>query len=169
MISILREKLPICTWHVICNEGCKGDIVLMQDVYVVRALFGGALIGVSASALLLGLGRVAGISGIFGNLVIGPRTDVGFRVAFLLGLISAGLAAVWFAPALLGASPRSLPWVALAGLLVGVGTRLGSGCTSGHGVCGISRLSFRSLLATLTFIVTGALGVLLYRMIGVQP
>jgi uncharacterized membrane protein YedE/YeeE len=120
------------------------------------ALAGGALIGASASALLLLNGRVAGISGIFGGLVAPARGDVGWRALFLAGLVAGGLLLAMLAPGLMEA-PRA-PWLAIAigGLLVGAGTRLGSGCTSGHGVCGLSRLSGRSLAATLTFMAFGA-------------
>lgn len=121
------------------------------------ALLGGALIGLAASLLLLTSGRVAGVAGILGGVLLGPRGERAWRVAFLAGLVVAGFAAALVAPGVVAASPRSLPLVALAGLLVGVGTRLGSGCTSGHGVCGVSRLSPRSLVATAIFVAIGAL------------
>jgi uncharacterized membrane protein YedE/YeeE len=130
------------------------------------SLGGGMLIGLGASLLLLGIGRVAGVSGIAGHGLFGGRGERGWRVAFLVGLVAAGGAMSWMVPAAFGASPRALPGVALAGLLVGVGTRIGGGCTSGHGVCGISRLSSRSLFATLTFIATAALTVALVRWLG---
>ena len=133
------------------------------------ALAGGALIGLAASLLLLGTGRVAGISGIAGNLLFGARGDRAWRAAFLLGLVVAGAACTWLEPGLFAAPPRSMPLVAVAGVLVGLGTRLGGGCTSGHGVCGISRLSRRSLVATLTFIASGALTVALLRGLGGAP
>jgi uncharacterized protein len=124
------------------------------------SLLGGALIGASASALLFFNGRVAGISNIFGGVVIPRRGDVAWRVAFLLGLLAGGLAMYLARPsAFTFAVHRSLPIVGAAGLLVGFGTQLGSGCTSGHGVCGMSRLSPRSIVATLVFIATGALTV----------
>jgi uncharacterized membrane protein YedE/YeeE len=130
------------------------------------SLVGGILIGFGASLLLLGLGRVAGVSGIAGNWLFGTPGDRAWRAAFLIGLVSAGVVLAWLAPGAFGVSPRALPGVAVAGLLVGVGTRLGSGCTSGHGVCGISRLSSRSLVATLTFIATAALTVATVRWLG---
>lgn len=130
------------------------------------ALAGGALIGLAASVLLIGYGRIAGISGIAGNLLLGKAGDRAWRAAFLGGLLLAGLAAAWLAPGALGASPRPLAAVAAAGLLVGIGTRLGSGCTSGHGVCGLSRLSPRSLVATLAFILSGVITVTLLRWVG---
>jgi uncharacterized membrane protein YedE/YeeE len=127
------------------------------------SLLGGALIGLAASLLLWSTGRIAGISGIVAELLLGARGDRAWRAAFLAGLIAAGLACALLWPDTVGASPRSLPVVAGAGILVGVGTRLGNGCTSGHGVCGISRLSPRSIVATLTFMATGMLTVALWR------
>lgn len=119
------------------------------------ALLGGGLIGLSAALLWLTHGRIAGISGIAGS-VIQPQREP-WRWAFLAGLAAAGLVARFvYAPAI-GAPLRAMPWVIIAGLLVGFGTRLGSGCTSGHGVCGLSRLSGRSLVAVVTFMSTGAL------------
>lgn len=119
------------------------------------ALLGGALIGVAAALLLLLNGRIAGISGILGGLLRPVRGDAGWRIAFLLGLAGAPLLYMLFAPlpvTHIAAGPGAL---AMAGLLVGFGTRYGSGCTSGHGVCGISRLSLRSLVATAVFMATG--------------
>lgn len=127
----------------------------------IRALQGGALIGLSAS-LLLGLnGRVMGISGIVGGLLSPSAGDVAWRALFIAGLVGGGLVALALMPGAFSAGSASLGLVLLAGLLVGVGTRIGNGCTSGHGVCGISRFSPRSVAATLTFIGTGALTVLL--------
>jgi uncharacterized membrane protein YedE/YeeE len=117
------------------------------------ALMGGALIGLAATLLYAMLGRIAGISGIL-NSALDDRTDRGWRVAFLLGLVVA--ASAWLLGT--GVAPRSgfpLPWLIAAGLLVGFGTRLGSGCTSGHGICGLSRLSRRSLAAVLVFMGAG--------------
>jgi uncharacterized membrane protein YedE/YeeE len=129
----------------------------MHDFTPIPALIGGILIGLAATLLLVGSGRVAGVSGILGGLLVPARGDRGWRALFLLGLVVAGAVAAWVAPQNIGDSPRSLPLLALAGLLVGVGTRLGNGCTSGHGVCGLSRMSPRSLAATLTFIAVGML------------
>jgi uncharacterized membrane protein YedE/YeeE len=122
----------------------------------VAPLLGGALLGGAAGALLLAGGRVAGISGILAGAIAGAR-ERGWRVAFLAGLVVAGVVGGLLAPGAAGASPRPLGLVVVAGLLVGVGTRLGGGCTSGHGVCGLGRLSKRSLAATLTFMGPGAL------------
>lgn len=120
------------------------------------ALAGGALIGLAATLLLLSHGRIAGISGIWGDLFLRDDGARRFRLAFVLGLIAGAIALAFVHPSSASAdSPVPLPVVAIAGLLVGVGTRLGNGCTSGHGVCGLSRRSPRSLVATLTFMATG--------------
>jgi uncharacterized membrane protein YedE/YeeE len=131
------------------------------------ALIGGAMIGLAASGLLAFGGRIAGISGIVGGLLRPRAGDIAWRAAFVLGLIGGGSLLRLADPAALtlaGAPP--LPLLVLAGLLVGFGTHLGNGCTSGHGVCGISRGSPRSLVATLAFMLTGALTVWLTRMLG---
>lgn len=138
----------------------------MHDFTPWSALAGGALIGLSASLLLVALGRVAGISGILAGVLMPVRGDFAWRALFVAGLLLAGLLASALAPELVTASPRSLAAVGAAGLLVGVGTRLGNGCTSGHGVCGLSRLSQRSLVATVTFIASGVVTVLATRLIG---
>ena len=139
----------------------------MTDFTPFRSLAGGMLIGLSASLLLVGTGRVAGISNILGGVALPQRGDVGWRVLFLLGLLAAGGLAALLVPESIGSSPRPLVVLAVAGLLVGIGTRLGSGCTSGHGVCGVSRLSMRSLIATVTFVIVGMATVALVRSIGV--
>jgi uncharacterized protein len=123
----------------------------------IRALEGGALIGLSATLMLAFNGRVTGISGIVGGLVARAAGDVSWRALFVAGLFAGGLAARLVLPGAFGAGTASLALVAIAGLFVGFGTRVGNGCTSGHGVCGISRFSPRSVAATLTFITTGAL------------
>ena len=124
---------------------------------------GGLLIGLGAAVLLLANGRVAGVSGIAGGLLRPARGDIGWRLAFLLGLLAAPLG--WLAlqampPAQIDHTPGLL---AVAGLLVGLGTRFGSGCTSGHGVCGIARLSPRSIVATLCFVAAGFVTVYVMR------
>lgn len=127
-----------------------------SELSFVRAAAGGALIGVSASALLIVNGRIAGVSGVLGGAIRFEREDLFWRLAFIAGLLAGGAIFALAAPALLPAAmPRGPLWIALAGLLVGYGTRLGNGCTSGHGVCGVGRLSPRSMVATATFIVTG--------------
>jgi len=127
------------------------------------SLAGGAVIGLAASVLVLFNGRIAGISGVLGGLLEPRAGDTGWRLAFVGGLVAAPAVYALFAPV---PSPHvSASWGAmvLAGLLVGVGTRYGSGCTSGHGVCGLSRLSPRSLAATATFMAAGFATVLLVR------
>ena len=123
------------------------------------ALLGGALIGGAAALLFLTHGRVAGISGIVGALLPPmPQGDErAWRLAFLVGLVASGALAALIAPSAVGSSVRSPVLVIVAGLLVGFGTRWGSGCTRGHGVCGVSRLSARSMVAVITFMTTGAL------------
>ncbi|AJP58486.1 YeeE/YedE [Pandoraea vervacti] len=127
------------------------------------SLAGGVLIGLAAVWLMLSSGRIAGISGIAGGLLRPRAGDVGWRVAFIVGLMVAPWVyrAVTVVPeAQVDASTTML---IVAGGLVGFGTRLGSGCTSGHGVCGLSRLSWRSLVATLCFMATGFLTVYVVR------
>src|SRR6266496_256984 len=116
---------------------------------------GGALIGLAGVLLLIAHGRIAGISGIAGSVLLRATNDRAWRLAFLGGLVAAGLVAAVVAPAAIGPPVRSSGAVLAAGLLVGIGTRLGSGCTSGHGVCGISRGSPRSIAATLAFMAAG--------------
>lgn len=125
----------------------------------IRALQGGALIGVSASLMLAFNGRVTGISGIVGGLVVPKPGDVAWRALFVAGLLLGGFVALAVSPAAFSRGAATPGVVALAGLLVGFGTRVGNGCTSGHGVCGIARLSPRSLAATVTFITAGAVTV----------
>lgn len=127
------------------------------------ALAGGALIGLAAVLLVLFNGRIAGISGIVAAL-LPPRLQCdAWRLAFFLGLLAAPWIYQWFAPLPAASSSAAWPLLVLAGLLVGIGTRLGSGCTSGHGVCGLSRLSLRSLVATLVFMATGFATVFVVR------
>lgn len=122
------------------------------------ALGGGALIGLSASAMLLFNGRITGISGIFGGLLKPTKGDISWRVLFMVGLLLGGVILLLaYPPAYPPGLVSSLPVVGIAGLLVGFGTKTGNGCTSGHGVCGISRFSPRSIGATLTFIAAGML------------
>jgi len=127
------------------------------------ALLGGVLIGLSSAALLLFNGRIAGISGIVYSLVKRPDwSEWAWRLAFVVGLMGAG----GMAMRLLGqstASPAGTRTLLLAGLLVGFGTSMGSGCTSGHGVCGLGRLSRRSLVAVITFMTTAIITVFVMR------
>ena len=128
------------------------------------ALFGGLLIGLSATVLLLLNGRIAGISGIVGGLLQRYRVgDFAWRVAFVLGLVLAPVLYRLFAELPESRIDASWAMLVVAGVLVGFGSRLGSGCTSGHGVCGVSRLSPRSLVATATFMTTGFVAVYVVR------
>ena len=132
----------------------------MDTTTLVPGLLGGALIGLAAAALMLLFGRIAGISGIIGSLLQPSPGEVAWRLSFVGGLVAGGAALMFFyAEAFATTVSPSMPAIALAGLLVGFGTRMGSGCTSGHGICGVSRFSPRSLFATATFISTGALTV----------
>lgn len=121
------------------------------------ALAGGALIGLSASLVLLGLGRVAGVSGMVSGALQRQPAEAGWRLSFIAGLLLAGAAAMALDPALLGPSARSWPELVAAGMLVGLGTRMGNGCTSGHGVCGLSRGSPRSVVAVVAFMSAGVI------------
>ena len=134
----------------------------MDSFSPIPALLGGALIGLASALLWLGNGRIAGMSGIFGQLLPPARTVV-WRFVFLAALVLGTLAAAWPVPGLGGGGPAGKPaelvtapagwgiptpmWLAIAGLLTGFGTKIGNGCTSGHGVCGIARLSLRSFVA----------------------
>ena len=130
----------------------------MHNFTPIAALFGGALIGLSASAMLLLDGKIAGISGILAGVLKPVAGDTLWRICFLAGLLTGGLLLRVLLPGAFDFGIiRPFPLLIIAGLLVGFGTRLGSGCTSGHGICGVSRLSMRSIVATATFIITGAL------------
>ncbi|WP_345821810.1 YeeE/YedE family protein [Methylobacterium fujisawaense] len=136
----------------------------MNGFTPVSALAGGAMIGASAALFLLLNGRIAGISGILGGLLAPPSRETGWRAAFVAGLVLAPFAYAGLSgrlpPVTVGAS---FPLLILAGLLVGFGARLGAGCTSGHGVCGLGRGSPRSLAATGTFMAIAVLTVLVAR------
>jgi len=118
-------------------------------------LAGGLLIGMAAALLLWLNGRIAGISNIVGGLWAASPGDFSWRWLFVLGLLAGGLSLALVSPQAFGQSPSTWPTLGLAGLLVGFGASLGNGCTSGHGVCGLSRRSLRSLIATLVFMSTG--------------
>ena len=136
----------------------------MESFTPLTAALGGSLIGLAAAVLWLGNGRIAGISGIFGNL-LPPAQTIVWRVVFLVALIGSAFLTARLLPGLGvgGTMPAKLVdappawgvptpiWLAIAGLLVGLGTRIGNGCTSGHGVCGLARLSLRSLVAVMVF------------------
>jgi uncharacterized protein len=128
-----------------------------------KALTGGLLIGLAAAMLVLFNGRIAGISGILGGLLRPKPGDVSWRLAFVLGLLAAPVVYAAFAALPASHIAASDTLIVVAGLLVGVGTRYGAGCTSGHGVCGLSRFSLRSLVATLTFMAAGIVTVFAMR------
>jgi uncharacterized membrane protein YedE/YeeE len=136
----------------------------------IMALAGGALIGISVSLMLLWNGRVTGISGIVNGVLTPVKNDTLWRWFFIVGLILGGFVTKQFKSDVFSGSLNTDDWtIVVAGLLVGFGTVLGSGCTSGHGVCGISRFSPRSLVATLVFIAAGVIAVTLFRQLGVLP
>ena len=136
----------------------------MANFTPVSAAIGGALIGLSAVLLMFSSGRIAGISGIFSGLLNLRSEDKGWRIAFLAGLILAPVVAGLVGHGMPTPSlPSSWAVIIVAGLLVGFGTRLGGGCTSGHGICGIARLSPRSVAATVVFMVTAILTVAIAR------
>ena len=139
----------------------------MDNFTPISAAIGGAMIGLSAVWLMASAGRIAGISGILGGSLNAGQGDKLWRWTFLAGLIIAPLFVRLFSPELLEIEfPTTGPLLILAAVLVGIGTQLGNGCTSGHGVCGNARLSIRSLLATLTFMTTGVLTVFILRSVG---
>ena len=127
------------------------------------ALLGGVLIGLAATLLLWSLGRIAGISGIVNGLGSAARGDRAWRIAFLIGMMGAGAIVLQFVPAPPRMQTGATPLLLVAGVLVGFGTRMGNGCTSGHGVCGLGRLSWRSLAAVVTFMGSGIATVYVMR------
>ncbi|MNP34516.1 hypothetical protein D3C76_1278060 [compost metagenome] len=135
----------------------------MSHFTPLSALIGGLLIGTGAVLLILFNGRIAGISGIVGGLLRPVAGDVSWRLAFVLGLFTAPLLYRLFTSLPTPQIDAGFPLLILAGLLVGIGTRYGSGCTSGHGVCGLSRLSPRSGVATLAFMSVGFITVFVVR------
>jgi uncharacterized protein len=145
----------------------KKDNFLMQNFTPISALIGGALIGSSAVLMLWLNGRIAGVSGIFHGLFSFRKGDFSWRASFLVGMI-AGCCLYYFVPQI-HFTPRThypVMLLILSGFLVGIGTRLSGGCTSGHGVCGIARLSTRSFVATLIFFLMGVITVYLLRHVG---
>ena len=124
---------------------------------IIAALLGGALVGAAASWLLWTEGRVAGVSGILDGAMSVSDEPERWRGSFIAGLVAGGIVVWVVSPSSIASIPgRSLPVILIAGVAVGYGTRMGGGCTSGHGVCGLSRLSRRSLAATAVFMATGA-------------
>ena len=136
----------------------------MNDFTPIPALIGGALIGLAGVLLLLTHGKVAGISGLYGGVLRRGTSDRTFRLSFVVGLVAAGAVLKLVLPSAFATTwNATLPFALVAGLIVGFSTQLGNGCTSGHGVCGISRLSVRSLVATGTFMATGFVTVYVVR------
>lgn len=136
----------------------------MDVLAYATSLLGGALIGLAASLHLFSHGRVTGISGILAGSMAADDPARRTRLAFIAGLVAPGAVAAWIAPSAFGSQVTgSALLLVVAGLLVGVGTRVGSGCTSGHGVCGLSRLSLRSLVAVMTFMATAMITVAIVR------
>lgn len=134
----------------------------------INALLGGVLIGVSVSLMLLWNGRVTGISGIINGALSPVKGDTLWRVLFIVGLFLGGLVMGQLNSKVFENTMPTEVWITVtAGLLVGFGTILGSGCTSGHGVCGISRMSPRSLVATIVFMVAGIAAVFIFKKLGV--
>ncbi len=134
----------------------------------INALAGGALIGLSATLMLLLNGRVTGISGILNGTLFPTKNEFSWRFSFVIGLLGGGFLLKIYRPESFGSYlPIQTPLIVIAGLLVGFGTIMGSGCTSGHGICGISRFSIRSIIATLTFISAGILSVFFFKNIGI--
>jgi uncharacterized membrane protein YedE/YeeE len=131
---------------------------------MINAIIGGAIIGIAVSLMLFFNGRVTGVSGIVSGAINPVKDETAWRWFFITGLLAGGFALKFFYPQsfIQQSSQTNIDYV-IGGLLVGFGTLLGSGCTSGHGVCGISRFSFRSILATITFISFGVISVLAYK------
>jgi uncharacterized membrane protein YedE/YeeE len=123
----------------------------MEFTFPWASLLGGMLLGVSATLLLLFNGKIAGISGIVGRIYKGRKGDTSWRILFVLGMILGGVVSAKALNIVPSAMVVSTPLVLIAGLLVGIGTKLGNGCTSGHGICGMGRVSKRSIAATVTF------------------
>ncbi|PTU30741.1 YeeE/YedE family protein [Stenotrophobium rhamnosiphilum] len=131
---------------------------------LLQSLIGGLIIGVGVSVLLLGRGQLAGISGIFGNTITGNFGEGRWRLAFLAGFLLSPVLFYLFTHQWIASNIQlSLPGIIVAGFLVGVGTQLGTGCTSGHGVCGLGNLSTRSLVATVTFMFVAGVTVYIAR------
>jgi uncharacterized protein len=133
----------------------------------VQGLVGGLMIGTAAAIMLLGAGRIAGVSGMAARAMgLGTGAPRALALAFIIGLPLGAALVAWAGGPILSRFPMSMATLAIAGLIVGIGTRLGSGCTSGHGVCGMSRLSRRSIAATLTFMATGFVTVAIVNAVG---
>lgn len=139
----------------------------MENFTPWSALAGGALLGVSASLLMLFSGKIAGISGIIGGLLSPQKGEFKWRLAFIIGMILSAFLLIPFSIELPELASQPLIYIAIAGVLVGFGTRLGNGCTSGHGIVGMGRFSKRSIVATSVFMATAAFVVLIRQQFGV--
>ena len=136
----------------------------MENFTPYSALLGGALIGIAATLMLWVNGRITGISGILGGVLFPIQTDALWRVLFIAGLLSGAILYIFVSGSPINFQVQATPLVSIAaGFLVGFGTRLGSGCTSGHGICGIARVSKRSFAATAVFMITAIITVFLFR------
>jgi uncharacterized membrane protein YedE/YeeE len=131
----------------------------MEHFTPFASLFGGVLMGVSSSLLFVLSGRIAGISGIVSGTVRATQGDRAWRALFVAGLVLGGAVMAWLRPGTMQGTPRGLIATVVAGVLVGFGSQLGGGCTSGHGICGMGRMSKRSFFATMTFMGTAAITV----------
>lgn len=138
----------------------------MEHFTPFASLIGGIVIGLATSLVLVSHGRIAGISGIAGGILKLQRDDTTWRALFVSGLLVGGFAYALVVPSAFTTIDRSVPTLIVAGLLVGVGTQMGNGCTSGHGICGLSRFSARSFVAVLTFLTTAATAVALMNAFG---
>lgn len=150
-------------WSILYRKGLHSMTIDWNNFTPWMALAGGIVLGLASALFILFNGRVLGISGIVGGLLRPKAGDVLWRLSFLLGMLVAPSLYVAFVGPMQATIDASWAMVIVAGLLVGIGTRYGSGCTSGHGVCGLSRLSPRSLVATLSFMAAGFLTVFVLR------
>jgi uncharacterized membrane protein YedE/YeeE len=163
-VSRTKPTVAVCAYT--CYKSIDMTVVGSVGSFA-AALLGGALIGAAASLLLRLNGRIAGISGIVAGLFSREQGELGWRAQFVAGLLAGGVLVALVHPGAFAVAAPPSPGTALAGgLLVGLGTRVSGGCTSGHGVCGISRLSIRSLAATLTFLAAAMVTVFLVRHTG---
>src|SRR5215467_3585185 len=153
----------LCTRSIALGEENTAMHIDWTSFTPATALAGGALIGIAASLLILITGRVAGISGIVGGLLRPSPGEIGWRLAFVIGMLASPLVYAAIAQFPTMQIDAGYPTLIIAGLLVGIGTRYAAGCTSGHGVCGISRLSPRSLTATAAFMLAGFVTVFVVR------
>lgn len=137
---------------------------MVENIDWINPLIGGAIIGLAASLMLLLQGRIFGVTGILSGAIFSKGDDKNWRIATVIGLMSGAAFIYFIQPKYFNYEFKGELWMmVVAGFLVGFGTRLGSGCTSGHGICGLPRLSYRSLVAVCTFMATGAITVYIFR------